>query len=110
VVRDAQKKALQVGVPSFFTWNVNEFVLWETVPSNISWKEQNYKSWQITSVHHEEHLELPMTIQAIKTWLLLFLKEYAQIIGGATKIGYKSPDQKFIEMLESSLRMPILHH
>ena len=30
VVQDARQKALRAGVNFFFTWNVNEFVLWET--------------------------------------------------------------------------------
>ncbi|MFZ1500125.1 MAG: SAM-dependent methyltransferase, partial [Giesbergeria sp.] len=30
VVKDAQQKALRAGVKFFFTWNVNECVLWET--------------------------------------------------------------------------------
>lgn len=108
ILSDARKKAIQADTPMFFTWNVNEFVLWETIPSKTSWLEQNFKSWEVTIIHHEDHLDLPMTVQAIKSWLLQFLKEYAQILHGTSKIGHKSPDEKFIEMLESYLRMPIL--
>jgi hypothetical protein len=108
VVNDARRKAVQAGTSFFFTWNVNEFVLWETVQTKTSWLEQNFKSWEVTSIHHEDHLDLPMTVQAIKAWLTEFLKEYSLILRGTAKIGDKSPDEKFIEMLESYLRMPIL--
>ena len=108
VVTDARAKAQRAGTRFFFTWNVNEFVLWETTPSKTSWQEQNYKSWVVTTIHRESHLELPMTAQAIKTWLVLFLNEFAQIIRGTASIGFKAPDEKFIEALESSLRMPIV--
>jgi hypothetical protein len=108
VATDARAKAQRAGTRFFFTWNVNEFVLWETTPSKTSWQEQNYKSWEVTTIHRESHLELPMTAQAIKTWLALFLNEFAQIIRGTASIGFKAPDEKFIEALESSLRMPIV--
>ena len=108
VVRDARAKAQRARARFFFTWNVNEFVLWETETAKTSWQEQNYKSWVVTTIHRESHLELPMTAQAIKTWLALFLNEFAQIFRGAASIGFKAPDEKFIEALESSLKMPIV--
>ena len=108
VVNDARSKALKAGSPFFFTWNVNEFVLWETETAKSTWQEQKYKSWDVTSVHREEHLESPMTIHAIKNWLPLFLDEFARISLGTSVIGTKPPDEKFIEALESFLHIPIL--
>ncbi|MCD6395659.1 MAG: SAM-dependent DNA methyltransferase [Planctomycetes bacterium] len=108
VVNDARRKAARAKAPFFFTWNVNECVLWETVPPRTSWKDQNYKSWDVTSVHKESHMLLPMTLHAIQIWLPTFLNDLAQILHGTTEIGRKSPDEKFIEALESSLQLPIL--
>ena len=107
LVNDARRKATEAGSPSFFTWNVNEFVLWDTDSSSAPVLQRNYRSWEVTQVHKEDHLELDMTSQAIRGWLPQFLKEYAQIIRGTSKIGSKSPDEKFIEILESSLRLPV---
>jgi len=107
-VKDARSKALRAEVGFFFTWNVNEFVLWQITRGKTSWRDQNYKSWEVTSVHREGQLELPMTIHAVQAWLPRFLNEFAQILRGTAAIGRKSPDEKFIEALESSLRMPIL--
>jgi hypothetical protein len=108
VVRDARTKARRAKASFFFTWNVNEFVLWETEVSKISWQEEKYRSWEVTSIHREGHLELTMTTHSIRAWLPAFLSEFAQIIRGTAIIGVKSPDEKFIEALESFLHMPIL--
>jgi len=97
VVRDARAKARQAKTNYFFTWNVNECVLWETTPPSAPWHEGNYRAWDVTKVHKEEHLEQPMTAHAIREWLGRFLIEFAQIIRGQVKIGYKAPDEKFID-------------
>jgi hypothetical protein len=107
VVRDARAKARRAGANFFFTWNVNEFVLWETDSADDSWQGQKYRTWDVTSVHREGHLEQPMTVHAVRGWLDEFLHEFARIVRGAA-LGRKAPDEKFIEVLESSLRLPIL--
>jgi len=107
VVQDARAKAKRAGSPFFFTWNVNEFVLWETTSDEPTWQEQNYKSWEVTSIHKESHLELSPTFHAIQTWLAAFLPEYAQIYLRTTPLGTVPPDEKFIQVLESSLHLPI---
>ncbi len=110
VVDDAREKATQVNAPFFFSWNVNEFVLWETSSKKTVWQGQNYRSWKVTNIHNESHIEHASTIQLIKTWLLKFLKDYEEIYYGSVKLGYKAPDEKFIDMLESSLHVPILQN
>ena len=107
VVTDARRKAQRAGAKFFFTWNVNEFVLWETAPSKTSWQDQNYKSWYVANVHREGQLEHPMVLDTIKDWLVVFLNDFAKILLGTIPIGHKLPDEKFIEALDSSLRMPI---
>ena len=79
VVQDARQKAQRAGVRFFFTWNVNEFVLWETFPAKTTPKDRQYKSWRITQVLKPEHLEVPSTSHAIKTWLADFLADFANI-------------------------------
>jgi len=107
VVRDARKKACRAKARFFFTWNVNECVLWETEPADPSKLGQNYKSWHVTHVHNEAQLEHRATDDEIKDWLVKFLHAVAQILGGTVTLGRKPPDEKFIDALESSLRIPI---
>ncbi len=108
VVDDARSKALRVSSPYFFTWNVNECVLWQTTPTRTSWKDRNYKSWDVTKVRRASDLEHPAVIDAIKKWLPVFLNDLAKILAGTSPIRKKSPDEKFLESLESALRMPVL--
>ena len=108
VVTDARSKALRAGARFFFTWNVNEFVLWETTPDKASYQDQKYKSWQVTAVHKESHLDIAPTLQAIQSWLDKFLVEFSDIVRGTAPIGFKPPDERFIDLLESALRTPIM--
>lgn len=108
VVKDARAKAQRAGAAFFFTWNVNEFVLWETEPSASGWQGQNYRAWKVTSVHRDTHMAQPMTIAAIQGWLALLLNDFAKVLRGTVPIGHRLPDEIFIEMLESALRLPIL--
>ena len=107
LVESARSKALRAGSAYFFTWNVNEFVLWETRGERVSWQEENYRSWEITSVLQESHLESPPTLHAIDSWLFKFLREFSGILRKSLDIGTKLPDEKFIDALESALRMPV---
>ena len=107
VVRDARTKARRARSRFFFTWNVNEFVLWETETADDSWQGWQYRAWTITQVHRESHLDQPMTFHAVQTWLDVFLRDFARIVQGDAAIGHKSPDEKFIDTLESSLSQPI---
>jgi len=108
LVKTARAKAARAGSKFFFTWNVNECVLWETTPAKTPLRDRNYRSWLVTSVHVESHLELPMTVQSIQKWLAEFLTDFSKILLGAASIGRKLPDEKFVEMVESALRMPVL--
>jgi type I restriction-modification system DNA methylase subunit len=109
VVQDARQKALKAGTNFFFTWNVNEFVLWETFPAKMAQKDRKYRSWVVTDVNKPSHMEIPSTIYAIKSWLSLFLHDFLRIMQGSVILGMRSPDEKFIDALESSLKVPILH-
>jgi hypothetical protein len=108
VVNDARAKALKASSKYFFTWNVNEFILWETTQTRSIWKDQNYKSWDVTGVQKESDFENPAVIDALKRWLPVFLDDFVKIIQGTASIGKKSPDEKFIDSLKSALKMPVL--
>ncbi len=109
VVQDARKKAILAGVRFFFTWNVNEFVLWETESAKAPLGDRKYKSWPVTLIHKPEHLEVSSTIHALKTWLETFLTEFANIYLGAATLGTQLPDEKFLQMLETALHLPIIY-
>lgn len=107
VVEGARAKAARAKVRFFFTWNVNQFVLWETYPTGTPRQDRNYKSWDVTKVIKPDHLLLPAIEYGIQKWLAEFLTEYAQLLAGATILGRKAPDEKFIDALEAALSGPI---
>lgn len=107
VVQDARRKAQGAGVRFFFTWNVNEFVLWKTDSAEAPLKDRQFRSWPVAQVHKSHHLEVSSTIQAIKTWLADFLPEFAKIYYGEALLGTQLPDEKFLRMLEAALHQPI---
>jgi hypothetical protein len=109
VVEDARSKARRAEVKYFFTWNVNGCVLWETEPKAGAPRGHDYQSWKVTSVHREGHMEMPMTESAITRWLPAFLHDVARILHGTVAIGHLKSDEKFIERLESALKLPILN-
>jgi hypothetical protein len=108
VVQDARRKARLAGVRFFFTWNVNEFVLWETDSAEAPLKDRQFRSWPVAQVHKSHHLKISSTIQALKIWLADFLSEFAKIYQGEALLGTQLPDEKFLRMLEAALHLPII--
>lgn len=108
VVRDARIKARRAGARFFFTWNVNECVLWDAESDGDGpGAGQCYQSWQVATVTKPSHLTLPATQDAIKQWLGLFLHQLGRIVRGHAHVGFKAPDERFIDALESALSLPI---
>ncbi len=107
LVQDARKKAQNAKARFFFTWNINEFVLWETFPAKTAHKDRKYKAWDVTVIHKPSHFETPSILHEIKLWISTFLNEFTTVLRGTTPIGTQPPDEKFIDALESSLKMPI---
>jgi Eco57I restriction-modification methylase len=105
--RDARSKAQKAKSPFFFTWNVNECVLWETETSEATWREESYRSWDVTRVTDPKHLPLPPTESAIRKWLHTFLHDFARALDGTSPLPLKPLDERFVETLESALQMPI---
>jgi len=82
--------------------------LWETDYAEAPLRDRKYKSWPVTLVHKPHHLKLSSTIHALKTWLETFLTEFAKIYHGDALLGTQLPDEKFLQMLESALHLPII--
>ena len=107
VVKDARGKAQKAGVDYFFTWNVNECVLWTTEPPAGVDARSHYHAWRVVGITRPEQLGSLDTETAIKNWLGRFVNELARILRGVATVGYKAPDARFVDSLESALSMPI---
>ncbi len=107
VVKDARGKAQKAGVGYFFTWNVNECVLWTTEPPAGVDARSHYHAWRVVGITRPEQLGSLDTETAIKNWLGRFVNELTRILRGVATVGYKAPDARFVDSLESALSMPI---
>lgn len=109
VVKDAQQKALRAGVKFFFTWNVNECVLWETATAGAGLKDRAYERWTVATVTNRAQLDAAPVQARIHEWLVTFLHDAARIIKSGKVGGGRTPDIKFVEALEAALTVPIRH-
>jgi methylase of polypeptide subunit release factors len=109
VVQDAQKKALRAGVKFFFTWNVNECVLWETATAGAGLKDRAYERWSVAAITQRAQLDAAPVQATIHEWLVKFLHDAARILKAGKVGGGRTPDIKFVEALESALTVPIRH-
>ncbi len=109
VVRDARQKAERAGVRFFFTWNVNECVLWETASAGAGLQDRVYERWNVAELTRREQLDSFPVQAAIHQWLVTFLHAAARILQVGAHIGRRTPDIKFVEALESALTLPIRH-
>lgn len=109
VVKDAQQKAHRAGVKFFFTWNVNECVLWETATAGAGLKDRAYERWTVVALTQRGQLDAVPVQTAIYEWLVKFLHDAARIIEAGKIGGSRTPDIKFVEALESALTVPIRH-
>ncbi len=109
VVKDAQQKALRAGVKFFFTWNVNECVLWETATAGAGLKDRAYERWTVAALTNRAQLEAAPIQAKIHEWLVVFLHEAARILKSGKVGGGRTPDVKFVEALEAALTVPIRH-
>ena len=109
VVKDAQQKALRAGVKFFFTWNVNECVLWETATAGAGLKDRAYERWTVVALTNRAQLEASPVQARIYEWLVTFLHDAARILNSGKVGGGRTPDVKFVEALEAALTVPIRH-
>ena len=109
VVKDARQKALRAGVKFFFTWNVNECVLWETATAGAGLQDRAYERWTIAALTNRGQLDAAPVQATIQQWLVKFLHDAARILRSGKVGGERTPDIKFVEALESALTVPIRH-
>ena len=108
LVADAAAKADNAGVQYFFTWNVNEFALWDRSLWERPWFERQVRLWRLprtlanpAAVAREENLAF------VKTHFLPdLLHDLADFISGRRR-DWLPPDDIFIRSLESHLDWPV---
>lgn len=107
VIRDARKKAESAHSEWFFTWNVNELVLWKTSVAPEFAQDRHFKRYQIATVSQDTDFDNDYITQGLRQGISDFLFDFAQIVLGTDELHRRPPDDYFIESLESFLERPI---
>ncbi len=107
VVVDAREKAEQAGVEWFFTWNVNELLLWELGDVGALGAARTVERYQIANIHRREDLDNPKIVGAIRDGIERFVVLFARTLRGERGVDGLPPDIYFIHSLESFLERPI---
>lgn len=107
VIRDARAKARRAGANWFFTWNVNELVLWRRGDQEGQEYEQEFKRYQVATISRPADFDDPYCERGLREGLANFLFDFARLILGTERLRLRPPDDYFIESLESFLERPI---
>jgi len=109
VMSDAAAKADDTGVQYFFTWNVNEFALWDRSLWDRPWFERRVRLWRLPrTLAGPEDVAREDNLAFIKTHFLPdLLRDVADIISGRRRDWAMPPDDIFIRSLESHLDWPV---
>ncbi|MEI8194451.1 MAG: N-6 DNA methylase [Phycisphaerae bacterium] len=109
VMADAAAKADDAGVQYFFTWNVNEFALWDRSLWDKPWFERRVRLWRLPrTMAGPEDVAREENLAFIKTHFLPdLLRDVADIISGRRRDWAMPPDDVFIRSLESHLNWPV---
>lgn len=106
-VRDARSKAVAAGSPWFFTWNLNELVLWKTDSVGDLRSERGFKSYTVTSVRRRLDLDSPKVERELRDGIERFLLDFMRLFTGRDELPRRPPDEYFIHAFDSFLVLPI---
>lgn len=109
VVIDAHNKANAIGVEYFFTWNVNDCVLWKTFEQGKSITERHLEFLKAfpAPIIKSDDLLMPRVQEQVKSFLEKLLDRCAAILSGEKPLAKLPLDETFIRVWELAL-MPIV--
>lgn len=107
-VRDARQKAEQAGSEWFFTWNLNELVLWRTSSFGELGGSRGFKTYQLSSVRKQGDLENPRFERELRDGIERFFLDFMRLFLGKAELPQRPPDEYFIYAFDSFLIRPVL--
>lgn len=105
LVIDAHRKANDIGVKHFFTWNVNKCVLWKTFEQGKPITERYIEFFDAlpAPIRDSDKILDPRVKDQIKRFLVHFLERCAAIFSGVEPMKLLPLDAKFIYIWEAAL-------
>ena len=107
VVLDARDKAARANVDWFFTWNLNELVLWQRSKIAVLGTDRSYEKFEIADIHRKAQRLDPRVEDKIRNGIELFTLKLIKLVRENEPLPLRSPDDYFVQALESFLRRPI---
>lgn len=107
VVLDARDKAARAGVDWFFTWNLNELVLWQRSRIAAIGADRSYQKFETAAVTRKAQRLDPRVLDKIRNGIEVFTLRLMALVRDDVQLPLRSPDDYFVQALESFLRRPI---
>ena len=107
-VRDARRKAEAAGAEWFFTWNLNELVLWRASSFGELGASRGFKTYQISALRRQSDLANPRFERELRDGVERFFLDFIKIFRGEAELPQRPPDEYFIHAFDSFLVRPIL--
>jgi hypothetical protein len=108
LVEDAFTKASRSGTSYYFTWNVREFVLFETHRDGVPFMERRVEGpIHVADVTTSEEVQRNDVQNAVKDFWEKFLHDLAALEQGRRRLQNMPLDQRFVRRLEAALEEPI---
>lgn len=107
-VVDARAKALAAGSPWFFTWNLNELVLWKTDSFGDLGQPRGFKTFPVSSLRRQTDLTNPRFIAELRDGIERFFIDFMRVFRGETDLPQRAPDEYFVHAFDSFLAWPVL--
>ena len=110
LVDDALKKAFQAGVRYCFTWNVRQFVLFDTHIQGVPFMQRYIEGpSDVVEATVSDDLSRQWAQDDIRDYWKSFLERFAELLAGRRAFEPSPIDQRFISWLEGALESPIVH-
>ena len=110
LVEDALDKAYRAGVQYCFTWNVRQFVLFDSHMPGVPLMERHIEGpSDVADVSISDDVSHQWAQEAIRSFWRQFLDRFAALFTGQRAFDPSPIDQRFIGWLEAALENPIAH-
>ena len=110
LVNDALIKASKVGVRYCFTWNVRQFVLFDSHIQNVPYSQRAIEGPRdVVDVYQSDDVYRELVKTEVISYWKEFLDQFAALLQGRRSIDPAPLDQRFIAWLEGALEDSIAH-
>ena len=110
LVDDALTKASRDGIRYCFTWNVRQFVLFDSHMQGVPYAERHIEGpADVVDATASDDVDRDWARDAIRSFWEDFLGRFAELLAGRRTFEPSPIDQRFIGWLEGALEDPIAH-